>query len=100
MPHPVRDLADYSHGLPGAVGPGRISGKLFVRYVRVILQRALRLHNVDATSAFAFGQLGSPHGGIQGLRHIDVVRDTSSAPNWIKGVEENLALEVVMRLTS
>ncbi len=79
VPYPVRDLADYFHGLPGAVGTGRISRKLFVRHIGVVLQFAFRFHDVDTTGAFAQRQLSPPHGGIQCLRHINVVRVASFA---------------------
>ena len=79
VPYPVRDLADYFHGLPGAVRTGRISRKPFVRHIGVVLQFAFRFHDVDTTRALAQSQLSPPRGGIQCLRHINVVRVASFA---------------------
>ena len=61
MSDPVRDLVHDAHRFAATKGLRRISGEFLVGHVRVVLDHALRLDDVDPTSAFTLGHLGPPH---------------------------------------
>ena len=58
MPHPVRDLANYSHWFAGAKGAGRIAGKFLVGHVRIIFEGPGRLDDINSLTPISFGQSG------------------------------------------
>jgi hypothetical protein len=71
MPLPLRYLSNDTQGIAGAVGEGRIAGKLLIGQVGVINNWAGRLDQVDARRPIAGGELRSPDGGIECGRAIN-----------------------------
>src|SRR5680860_1456019 len=76
---PVQDFADYSQGLPSAVGPRRVAREPLVGQVGVILKGTRGLHAVDPAGSLAHRQFCTPSGRIQGCGQVDVVRSHSLA---------------------
>ena len=49
----------------------RVTGKFFVRQVRIVHDRPGRLDNINSLSSVAAGELGTPDRGIQGACEIN-----------------------------
>jgi len=75
MSRPAGQFADDAHRILRPVRQRRIAREPLVGHVRVVLDRAQRLDQIDASRRVADGELGSRGCGIQRLRHVDVARD-------------------------
>ncbi len=56
------------------VRPGRVAREAFVRQVRVVLEVTHRFDEIDTLTSLTARQFGTPFGGVEGGREIDVVR--------------------------
>ena len=74
VPGPSVQLADDPHRHTGAVGPRRVTRELLVGQVRVVLQLAVDLDDVDAARAVATSELGAPRRGVEGSGDVYVIR--------------------------
>jgi hypothetical protein len=74
MADPILGLAGDPQRMERAVGGGDVAGEFLVGEVGIVLERAGRLDDVDASTAFAFGRLGAPGGGFQRGAELDVLQ--------------------------
>src|SRR5690349_1599621 len=74
MTDPVFDLAGDPNGIDRAIGRGHVAGELLVREVRVVLEWARRLDDIDAASAFAPGEFRPPSRRVERGAEINVLQ--------------------------
>lgn len=64
MSLPIRNLACDAQRIASAIRLRRIAGKLLVRQIRIIFNRAGRFDDVDSAASLACSQFGAPGRGI------------------------------------
>src|SRR5688500_1083704 len=73
MTHPVDELTNDPQRFATAEGLRWIPGELLVGQVRVVLERAGWLNDVDAPATLADSEFGAPDRGVESCGEVDVV---------------------------
>jgi len=72
MPDPTDDLAETVQRVAGAIGFRRIAWKPLVCQFWIVLERAKRLDDIDASLPLALSELSAPDGRVERRCQIDV----------------------------
>ena len=83
MANPILDLANNAQRIAASVGRGDVAGEFLVGEVRVVLERARWLDDVNSASRAFLSfrvprKLGAPGGGVERSAEIDVANSRST----------------------